>query len=411
MERRRSATHDGRRLNVANRRLKAAASPGASRPFGALEWMVAMRYLRSRRWRFAPSAIAGFSLAGVTVGVFVLVVGMAVMNGFHIELLNKILGVNGHIFLQGIDAPLTDYDAVTQRVSKVPGVTLALPMIESAAGVSSPYQQAGALVRGVREADIKRVPGVADGVRQGTLEGFDTMGGVAIGAKLAQSLAVQIGDNVSLLTARGDATPFGVAPRIKSYPVQAIFQTGVSELDNVFVYMPLSDAQAFFNRDGEATLIEIFVENPDAMDVMRSRIEAAAGQPVLMTDWRERNRAFFDALKVESSAMFLILSLIIAVAALNIHFGSHHAGEGQGPWRRHFTHHGRDARRGDARLSSQRLAHGRHRHDLRRRARPDRRAASRIDSAGRQSRLWPQHFSIRISIFSTASPPSCSAAT
>ena len=290
----------------------------AARAFAPFEWMIALRYLRARRAKSFVSVIAGFSFAGIMLGVATLIVVMSVMNGFHLELMSKIIGINGHVFLQGVETPLNDYDAVGKRLEQVPGVTIVIPMVEGAAGVSSPYQQSGALVRGIREADIKRLPGIAGNVRRGTLEGFDTAGGVAIGAKMAEQLSVRVGDTISVLTAKGAATPFGVAPRIKAYPVVAIFQIGVSEFDGIFVYMALSEAQAYFNREDEASVIEAFVENPDDMDAMRVKLDKAVGRPMIMTDWRQRNRSFFEALKIERTVMFLILTLIILVAALNI---------------------------------------------------------------------------------------------
>ena len=290
----------------------------ATRAFAPFEWMIALRYLRARRAKSFVSVIAGFSFAGIMLGVATLIVVMSVMSGFHLELMSKIIGINGHVFLQGVETPLNDYDAVGKRLEQVPGVTLVIPMVEGAAGVSSPYQQSGALVRGIREEDIKRLPGIAGNVRRGTLEGFDTAGGVAIGAKMAEQLSVRVGDTISVLTAKGAATPFGVAPRIKAYPVVAIFQIGVSEFDGIFVYMPLSEAQAYFNREDEASVIEAFVQDPDDMDAMRLKLDKAVGRPMIMTDWRQRNRSFFEALKVERTVMFLILTLIILVAALNI---------------------------------------------------------------------------------------------
>jgi lipoprotein-releasing system permease protein len=280
--------------------------------------MIALRFLRGRRARRPFSAFAVVCFSGVMLSVATLIVVMSVMNGFHVELLNKIIGINGHAFLQPLDSPLTDYEAVTQRVLKTKGVTLAIPMIEGAAGVSSPYQQSGGLVRGIRGDDLARLPGIGANVRLGTLEGFDDGGGVAIGAKMAQNLALRVGDNVSILTAKGAATPFGMAPRIKAYPVVAIFQIGVSEFDNLFVYMPLAEAQTFFNKEGEASLIEVFVDKPDDMDEVRLRLDKAVERPMIITDWRERNKSFFDALKIERNVMFLILSLMVMVAALNI---------------------------------------------------------------------------------------------
>jgi lipoprotein-releasing system permease protein len=292
--------------------------PTGAKAFSPFEWMIALRYLRARRAQGFVSVIAGFSFVGIMLGVATLIVVMSVMNGFHIELMNKIIGINGHVFLQGVERPLDDYDEVTERIRKVKGVTLALPMVESAAGVSSPYQQTGALVRGIREADIKKLPGISNNVRLGTLDSFDTGGGVAIGQKMAETLSLRVGDNITILTARGAATPFGVAPRMKSYPVVAVFQIGVTEFDGLFVYMPFDEAQTFFNKEGEASVIEAFVDQPERMDEMRTVLDRAVQRPMIMTDWRQRNKSFFDALKVERTVMFFILTLIVLVAALNI---------------------------------------------------------------------------------------------
>src|SRR5271154_646371 len=161
----------------------------STQPFSPFEWMIAMRYLRARRSSGYVSVIAGFSFLGIMLGVATLIVVMSVMNGFHKDLLDKIVGINGHIFLQGADTPLTDYDAIAKRVGAVPGVELAIPMIEGSAFASSTFSQSGAgvLVRGIEEADIKRLPGIAGHVRVGTLNGFDTAGGVAIGQRLAEN--------------------------------------------------------------------------------------------------------------------------------------------------------------------------------------------------------------------------------
>ena len=288
-------------------------------PFAPFEWMIALRYLRARRASGFVSVIALISFLGIMVGVAALIVVMSVMNGFHKELLDKIVGVNGHIFLQAADTPLNDYDRIAADVKRVKGVDLVIPMVEGAAGVSSPYNQSGALVRGIREADLKELPGIGGShVKIGTLDGFDHSGGVAIGQGLAESLSLRVGDNLTILTAKGAQTPFGVAPRIKSYPVTAIFQIGMAQFDNLFVFLPLPEAQAFFNHENEATVIEIFLKDPEAIDTVRQSIDTSLPRPVIMTDWRERNKTFFDALKVERNVMFIIVTLIVLVAALNI---------------------------------------------------------------------------------------------
>ncbi len=299
-----------------------AATPKAGRfarlPFAPFEWMLAGRYLRTRRREGFVSVIALFSFLGIMLGVAVLIIVLSVMNGFRRDLLDKIVGINGHIFVAAMDKPLTDYAEVSERLSNLYGVKRAIPMVEGQAFSSSPYAGSGVLVRGVRGEDIRRIPSIADNVRQGTLENFETGGGVAIGRRLAENLSLQAGDSITLISPRGAQTPFGTTPRIKTYPVAAVFEIGMSEFDASFVYMPIAEAQSFFNRDGDATVIEVFLDDADRVDEARSAIDMAAERPVLLTDWRQRNRTFFSALEVERNVMFLILTLIVLVAALNI---------------------------------------------------------------------------------------------
>ena len=292
----------------------------STRPFSPFEWIIALRYLGARRAGGYVSVIAIFSFIGITLGVATLIVVMSVMNGFHQELLDKIVGINGHIFLQAADSALTDYDTVAERAASVPGVDLAIPMVEGAAFASSPFSQGGSgvLVRGVSGRDIRRLPGIAGHVTSGSLEGFEASGGVAIGQRLADNLNLRVGDKLKIITAAGPQTPFGVVPRVKAYPIVATFQIGMAEFDGIFVYLPLPEAQAFFNKDKEVSVIELFLRDPERIDAVRPMIEAAVQRPVIMTDWRERNRTFFDALNVERNVMFVILALIVLVAALNI---------------------------------------------------------------------------------------------
>ncbi|MCX2722541.1 lipoprotein-releasing ABC transporter permease subunit [Roseibium salinum] len=293
-----------------------AAKP--TRPFSTFEWMIAGRYLRSRRRETFISVIAGFSFAGIMLGVATLIIVMAVMNGFRSELLDKILGINGHMLVQPIDMPLTDYDAVAGRLEGVPDVVSAIPFVEGQALVSGPAGNLGALVRGLYESDLRRVPLVANNVRSGSLDGFGEGAGVAIGSRMAQQLGISAGDNITIISPRGSVTPMGVTPRVKAYPVTAIFEIGMSEYDSTFVFMPLEEAQAYFNMDDKATGIELYVVDPDNVGVMKTAIEDAAGRPAFVTDWRQRNVTFFSALEVERNVMFIILTLIVLVAALNI---------------------------------------------------------------------------------------------
>ncbi|HKS65544.1 MAG TPA: lipoprotein-releasing ABC transporter permease subunit [Xanthobacteraceae bacterium] len=294
------------------------SDPTGTRPFAPFEWMLSLRYLRSRRKEGFISVIAGFSFLGIMLGVATLIIVMAVMNGFRKELLDKILGLNGHLLVQPLETPLTDWDAVAQRISAVGGIRLAAPIVEGQALASSPFNSAGVLVRGIRSADLIKLGSVANNLKQGTLDGFDAGQGLAIGRRLSDQLSVRAGDNITLVAPRGAVTPMGTTPRIKTYKVAAVFEIGMSEYDSAIVFMPLPEAQLYFNRAGDVTAIEVYTTNPDRIDNFRRLVTDAANRPIFMIDWRQRNATFFNALQVERNVMFLILTLIILVAALNI---------------------------------------------------------------------------------------------
>ncbi|HVU43562.1 MAG TPA: lipoprotein-releasing ABC transporter permease subunit [Xanthobacteraceae bacterium] len=294
------------------------SDPTGTHAFAPFEWMLSLRYLRARRKEGFISVIAGFSFLGIMLGVATLIIVMAVMNGFRQELLEKILGLNGHLLIQPLERPLTDWAAVADRVSKVPGVRLAAPIVEGQALASSPFNASGVLVRGIRAADLGKLGSIANNIKQGTLEGFDHGQGLAIGSRLAEQLSLRAGDNITLVAPRGAVTPMGTTPRIKTYKVAAIFTIGMSEYDAAFVFMPLQEAQAYFNRNGDVTAIEVYTDAPDRIDEFRKLVGDAAARPIYMIDWRQRNATFFNALQVERNVMFLILTLIVLVAALNI---------------------------------------------------------------------------------------------
>ena len=294
------------------------AEPTGTHAFAPFEWMLSLRYLRARRKEGFISVIAGFSFLGIMLGVATLIIVMAVMNGFRKELLDKILGLNGHLLIQPLESPLTDWDPVAERIAKIPGVTLAAPIVEGQALASSPFHSSGVLVRGVRARDLVRLPSIANNIKQGTLEGFDDGQGVVIGRRLADALSLRYGDSVTLVAPRGAVTPMGTTPRIKPYKIAAVFEIGMSEYDLSIIYMPLAESQAYFNRSGDVTAIEVYIDNPDRVERFRQLIPNAAARPIFMIDWRQRNATFFNALQVERNVMFLILTLIVLVAALNI---------------------------------------------------------------------------------------------
>ena len=289
----------------------------STRAFAPFEWMVALRYLRARRKEGFISVIAGFSFIGITLGVMTLIIVMAVMNGFRQELFNKMLGLNGHVVVHSLGA-FTDYDAVAERIRKVDGVKYALPLVEGQVLISTPYTSSGALVRGLREQDLKSLKAISENIRFGTLDGFDDKRGLALGSRMANDLNVKVGDEVSILTPRGPSTALGTAPRVKRYPVAAIFEIGMSEYDASILFMPLSEAQRYFSQPDSVTVLEVVLHSPDEVAELAPKIITAGGPTIFVSDWRQRNATFFTALQVERNVMFLILALIVLVAALNI---------------------------------------------------------------------------------------------
>src|ERR1044072_4454403 len=272
------------------------ADPTGTRPFAPFEWMVSLRYLRARRKEGFISVIAGFSFLGIMLGVATLIIVMAVMNGFRKNLLDKILGLNGHLLVQPLESPLTDWKDVAERISQVDGIRLAAPVVDGQALASSAFNAAGVLVRGMRAADLNALTSIAKNIKQGTLEGFDEGQGVTIGRRRADQLSLHAGDTITLVAPRGAVTPMGTTPRIKPYKVAAVFEIGMSEYDAGFVFMPLPESQAYFNRNNDVTAIEVSTSNPDKIVPCRPAVTEAAGRPVFLVDWRQADSTVFHAL-------------------------------------------------------------------------------------------------------------------
>jgi lipoprotein-releasing system permease protein len=285
--------------------------------FNAFERMVAFRYLRARRQEGFVSVIAIFSLLGIALGVATLIIVMSVMNGFRADLLGRILGLNGHLGVYAQAGPLDDFDAAATKVSELPGITGVTPLIEGQVMASSEAGAAGALVRGIRPDDLRQRPLVADHIVQGSLSDFDD-DGVAVGDRLARRLGVAVGSAITIISPQGTATAFGTMPRIKTYHVVALFDVGMYEYDNSFVFVPLDAAQLFFRLTNAVTSLEVFVADPDRVREDRRLIAAALGGHVRIVDWQQANSSLFNAVEIERNVMFLILTLIIVVAAFNI---------------------------------------------------------------------------------------------
>jgi lipoprotein-releasing system permease protein len=286
------------------------------------ERAIAMRYLFAKRSHGGVALISIISFSAIALAVGALVITMSIMNGFRSELTGKILGFNGHAYVVGGAMTPEQRAQMVQRIRAVPGVTEAIPVIESQALAQGPVAVAGAVVRGVTPADLQATAIVAHNIKAGSLAGFGTGedGGdkVLVGQKLAETLGVNVGDPISLISPSGGETVFGELPPAKSYTVGGIFSVGMSEYDQGFIYMPLSQAQLFFGRGAAVDFIEIKLTDPNRAPAMKSALAAAAGPGAVVSDWTERNRAYFGALQVERNVMRMIFLFIVALAALNI---------------------------------------------------------------------------------------------
>ena len=308
-------------------RSSAVTAPATTPPFSFFEWMVARRYLGATKSGKGVSLISIIAFGGIMLAVAVLIIVMSVMQGFRTKLLDQLLGVNGHVFVQG-DGPITDHDALIERLRRVPGVTEATPLIQSPVYASA-LNESGLMMRAVRKEDLMAIDYVTgvdpDTGRSHVVAGsFETFGvgrnggnEIAIGNRVAWSLGVGPGDKVTLISGRGADTPFGPTLQKKTYTVGAIFEVGNSEYDSFIGFMPLEQAQIFFGFGDAVQQIELKVEDPERVKSYKPAIAAAAPE-MSLRDWQQQNQSYFNALQTERSVMRLILLLIVAVAALNI---------------------------------------------------------------------------------------------
>jgi len=286
--------------------------------FSAVEWMIALRYMRARRSEGFISVIAGFSLLGIALGVATLIIVLSVMNGFRSELLDRILGLNGHVSVVSASGNIAGYDPLVERVRGVPGVLSVTPLVEGQILATAGGRAAGALVRGLKAEDLAQRPSIAGNIKSGTLADFKGNDAVVLGSRLARTLGVAIGDKVTLVSPKGTVTAFGTVPRMQAYRVVATFEVGMFEYDNSFIFMPLGAAQQYFRLGDAVSQLEIFVEDPDNLLRQRIAIAVTLDPEHRLFDWQQANSSFFNALQVERNVMFLILTLIILVAAFNI---------------------------------------------------------------------------------------------
>ena len=288
--------------------------------FGPFERAVAGRYLRARRGERFVSVIAIFSLIGIALGVATLIIVMAVMSGFKDDLLNRILGLQGHLDVYAsTPAGLTDYDGVAAKLRALPGVVSATPIIEGQVLLTVRSQSSGGLVRGITQSDLRKLPSIAGNIRSGSLDDFQGNDSIAVGQTLADRFGLEIGSKITLLSPEGAVTAFGTVPRVKAYRVVAVFQAGLNEYDSTYTFLPLQAAQIFFQKPNAATQVEVMVSDPQHVSLVTRKVEAALhGSGLRVFDWTQSNDSFFAAVQVEQNVMFLILTLIIVVAAFNM---------------------------------------------------------------------------------------------
>jgi lipoprotein-releasing system permease protein len=297
----------------------------ATRPFSRFEWMLAGRYLRPKRKERFISVITIISLIGITLGVATIIIVMSVMNGFRSELMGKILGFTGHITVSNGPAGIENFDDVALRIRSVKDVTRVYPVVQGQALATVRGYSLGVGVQGMRRDDLKNMDVVAASIGPSALARFEGSDAVIVGVGVAQRLGLYsrqtglfTGSQITLVSPRGNVTPFGTTPRVKTYTVVGVFDSGASQYNNAAVFMPLEEAQLYFNLPGAATAIEVMVKDSDAVDTMTPWVQQASGPRLMIGTWHDLNLALFDAVKVEHNVMFLILMLIMFVASLNV---------------------------------------------------------------------------------------------
>ncbi|MBR9652451.1 lipoprotein-releasing ABC transporter permease subunit [Thalassovita aquimarina] len=300
---------------------------GSTAPFSRFEWMIAWRYLRARRAEGGVSVMTWISLIGITLAVFALIATLAVRSGFRAEFVDTILGANAHATVYNIgrvdpvtgriDRTIPDYADMAGKIRQVPGVTRVAPLVKGQVMANARGRNAGIEVFGIALDDLKTIPRiVAADTGMGDIDRFAE--GIAIGSGVARELGVSLGDKVKVISPNGVKTAFGTSPRVKAYEVVYVFSAGRYDIDRVRVYMPFDEAQSYFNREGVADELEVMVAEPEKIDDMALSLMRAGGDGVQVWTWRDASGGFLRALDIEDNVMFVILSILVLIAAMNI---------------------------------------------------------------------------------------------
>ena len=301
-------------------------TPRAPAPFAPFEWMIAWRYLRAKRAEGGVSVMTWISLIGITLAVFALIATLAVRSGFRAEFVDTILGANAHVTIYNqaeanefgqLDRSIPDYEAMAARIAQLDFVTRAAPLVKGQVMASARGRNAGIEVFGISAVDLSTLPRIANPeAKQGDLGRFSE--GIAIGSGVARELGVTVGDRIKVISPDGVKTPFGTSPRVKAYEVVYIFTAGRYDIDRTRVYMPFDEAQVYFNREGTADEIEVMVTDPDRVNDLALPLLRVAGDRALVWTWRDASGSFLRALEIEDNVMFIILSILVLIAAMNI---------------------------------------------------------------------------------------------
>lgn len=300
--------------------------PASPPPFAPFEWMIAWRYLRARRAEGGVSVMTWISLIGIALAVAALIITLAVRAGFRAEFVDTILGANAHVSVYNagtvdangrLDRTIADYTDMAARIAAVPGVTHAAPLIKGQVMASARGASSGVQVYGIAAEDLANIPRIANpDTAQGSLEDFDR--GIALGSGIARDMNLTLGDRIKLISPDGVKTAFGTSPRVKTYEITYIFSAGRYDIDQTRAYMPFAEAQSYFNRENAADEIEVMVDDPEAVDEMTLPLLQAAGDRALIWTWRDASGAFLRALDIEDNVMFIILSVLVLIASMNI---------------------------------------------------------------------------------------------
>lgn len=287
--------------------------------FSAFERWVAFRYLRARRQEGFISVTAWFSFLGIALGVAALIIVMSVMNGFRHDLIERIIGMNGHLAIYSNTNSLVNFDSLTQEIKKLPGITGANPIVEGQAMAMAHGNTTGVMVHGMAATDLEARKSVTDHFIAGRMSLFDRPNAAIIGKRLAEKLGLILGDKITLVAPQGNATAFGTMPRTRTFEIAGIFDAGMIQYDSSFVFIPLPSAQKFFHLGDGVTGIEVFTEHPEKIDFYKDAVlPLLAGKNTRIFDWQHANKEFFSTINVERNVMFIILTLIILVASFNV---------------------------------------------------------------------------------------------